>query len=167
MDAKKKGKNWGPAIGYYDLAIAIDPSSGIPYNQIAIISKAEGDHARALYNLYRALSAYESPRTAFDNLNLELKKIREAEDRDGPHTDRGVVGDDLPANLQHWFPLLHSHCSDCTQLGDYDSIENKVLGQLMKGLNERSLKTSFLNRTVISNIAADFAAGDRWQGNHT
>ncbi|KAL8736974.1 MAG: hypothetical protein Q9181_002142 [Wetmoreana brouardii] len=163
LDGKKNEKNWGPAIGYYDLAIAIIPYSGLPYNQLAIISKAEGDHARALYNLYRALSAFDPPPTAFDNLSLEFRKIREAWNRDQQDTDTDDLSDDPMANLQRWLPALHSCCFDGTESGQYDNLECKVLGQLTTGLRQRSLKTNFVNRMVLSNIAADFAAGDRWQ----
>ncbi|KAL8701445.1 MAG: hypothetical protein Q9201_004897 [Fulgogasparrea decipioides] len=163
LDGKKNEKNWGPAIGYYDLAIAIIPYSGLPYNQLAIISKAEGDHARALYNLYRALSAFDPPPTAFDNLSLEFRKIREAWNRNQQVTDTEESSDDPLANLQRWLPALHSCCFDGAESGQYDNLESKVLGQLATGLRERSVKTNFVNRMVLSNIAADFAAGDRWQ----
>ncbi|KAL9006933.1 MAG: hypothetical protein Q9188_000309 [Gyalolechia gomerana] len=157
----KKEKNWGPALGYYDLAIAIYPPSGIPCNQLAIISKSEGDHARALYHLYRAQSAPEPPPTAFANLELEFKKIREAWKRDYLVFD--ARNENPLSKLQHFFPLLHSHCFDSFDIGDYENLESDVLQQFTTGLKELSLETNFVNRMVLSNIAADFAAGDRWQ----
>ena len=163
LDTKKE-KDWGPAIGYYDLAIAIYPPSGISYNQLAIISKVQGDRTRTLYNLYRALSAYEPPPTAFDNLDLELKKIREGKT---PQTAKGSddrLEPSQSANLQRWFPLLHACYFDSDDSVDYEILEKKMLKCLVEGLRERSLKTTAVNRLVLSNIAADFAAGDRWQG---
>ncbi|KAL8869013.1 MAG: hypothetical protein Q9174_004590 [Haloplaca sp. 1 TL-2023] len=162
LDTKKE-KDWGPAIGYYDLAIAIYPSSGVSYNQLAIISKAQGDRTRTLYNLYRALSAYEPPATAFNNLDLELKKIREGKT---PQTGKGFddgLESSQSANLQRWFPLLHACYFDSDASGDYETLEGKMLSCLVAGLRERSLKTTAVNRLAVSNIAADFAAGDRWQ----
>ncbi|KAL8693149.1 MAG: hypothetical protein Q9218_001969 [Villophora microphyllina] len=160
---KKKEPNWGPAIGYYDLAIASHPSSGIPYNQLAIISKAQVDDATTLYNLYRALSAYESPPTAFDNLNLEFRKIREAWNRDELHNGSDVSREDSSRNFQRWFPFLHACCFDGIDMVEYGNPERKTLEHFAAGLEDRSLKPNFVNRMVLSNIAADFAAGDRWQ----
>ena len=54
-----KDRNWGPAIGYYDLAMVIYPASGASHNQLAVIALADGNHLRATYHLYRALSAHE------------------------------------------------------------------------------------------------------------
>ncbi|KAI4254068.1 MAG: hypothetical protein LQ352_003314 [Teloschistes flavicans] len=163
LEARKKEKNWGPAIGYYDLAIAINPSSGIPYNQLAIISKAQKEHARTLYNLYRALSAYESPPTAFDNLNLEFKKIREARDQDRLESNPDVSSEDYLSYLQHWFPFLHACCFDGINMIDYRGLECQTLERLAAGLETCLLKPTFVNQMVLSNIAADFAAGERWQ----
>ncbi|KAL8830698.1 MAG: hypothetical protein Q9170_005626, partial [Blastenia crenularia] len=162
IDARKKEKNWGPALGYYDLATAIYPPSGIPYNQLAIISKSEGDHARTLYHLYRAQSAFESPPTAFANLELEFKKIREAWERGDLAVDDSAAESPL-SRLQSRLPLLHSRCFDGIDLEEFVIIEKDVLQQLATGLKERSLETSFVNRMILSNIAGDFVAGDRWQ----
>ncbi|KAL8942095.1 MAG: hypothetical protein Q9216_001861 [Gyalolechia sp. 2 TL-2023] len=163
IDAKKNKKNWGPALGYYDLAIAIYPQSGIPYNQLAIISKNEGDHARALYHLYRAQSALEPPPTAFANLELEFKKIRDAWKRDHSISDDRNDNRNPLSKLQHFFPLLHSRCFDGIDIGDYEKLERDVLQKFSAGLKDRTLETNFVNRMALSNIAADFAAGDRWQ----
>jgi hypothetical protein len=73
-----KDRNWGPAIGYYDLASVINPASGASQNQLAIIALADGNHLRATYHLYRALSAQEPHPTAKGNLEIELRKIMSA-----------------------------------------------------------------------------------------
>lgn len=163
LNVEGKDRNWGPAIGYYDLAIAINPASGLPHNQLAIISKSEGDHARALYHLYRAQNALEPPPTAFANLQLEFKKIREASERSNTATESHGKSDDPLATLQRCVPLLHACCFDGTDFPEYTNIETQVLGQLVAGLSVHRLETSFVNRMVLSNIAADFTAGDRWQ----
>ncbi|KAI4276297.1 MAG: hypothetical protein L6R38_005706, partial [Xanthoria sp. 2 TBL-2021] len=163
LDAKDKKRNWGPAIGYYDLAIAINPSSGTPHNQLAIIARIEGNRTRTLYHLYRAQSAYEPYPTANDSLDFELKKLRESL----KPTDFAVDGSDHtgspPMHIQRCFPLLHSCCFTATVLQEYNEVEDRVLGTLFKGLKERTLSIEVVNMIVLSNIAADFVAGDRWQ----
>ncbi|KAL8734850.1 MAG: hypothetical protein Q9166_001202 [cf. Caloplaca sp. 2 TL-2023] len=163
LASKNKKKNWGPAIGYYDLATAIHPSSGVPYNQLAIISRIKGDHALALYQLYRAQSVHEPPATASENLNLEFKKVREAWKRDGLADDTNDPIDSPLIYLKIWFPFLHSCCFGGIASQEYSRLESKGLDQLETGLKERSVDTDFVNRIVISNIAADFAAGDLWE----
>lgn len=164
LGGKGKDKNWGPAIGCYDLAIAIYPSAGIPYNQLAIISRSEGDHFRTLYHLYRAQCAFEPPPTAFANLELELRKVREASDRSQLNLDPKEQSDDLSASLECSWPLLHARCFNGNAFAEYEDLESKVLGQFATRLEEQSLEANFVNRMVLSNIAADFTAGDRWQG---
>lgn len=163
LSMKGKDRNWGPAIGYYDLAIAINPASGLPHNQLAIISKSEGDHARALYHLYRAQNALEPPPTAFANLQLEFKKIREASERRNTTAGANWESDDPLASLQRYVPLLHACCFDDINFPEYSNMETQVLEQLRVGLTRHCLETNFVNRMVLSNIAADFTAGDRWQ----
>ncbi|KAL9021053.1 MAG: hypothetical protein Q9185_001721 [Variospora sp. 1 TL-2023] len=164
LGGKGKDRNWGPAIGSYDLAIAIYPSAGIPHNQLAIIFRSEGDHARALYYLYRAQCAFEPPPTAFANLELELRKVREASERHHLNIDLDERGDDQSACLERSWPLLHARCFDGNALAEYHDLEMRVLGQVGIRLEEQSLEAGFINRMVLSNIAADFTAGDRWQG---
>ncbi|KAL8648877.1 MAG: hypothetical protein Q9226_005805 [Calogaya cf. arnoldii] len=146
LDTKKGKKNWGPAIGYYDLAIAISPASGTPHNQLAIIARIKGNRTNTIYHLYRAQSAYEPPLTANDNLDLELKKLRESLQPadfavDGSHPT--VVPS---THVQRCLPLLHACCFRATVLPEYNGFEVGVLRHLL-----------------LSNIAADFVAGDRWQ----
>ncbi|KAI4289499.1 MAG: hypothetical protein L6R35_001234 [Caloplaca aegaea] len=164
LGGKGKDRNWGPAIGSYDLAIAIYPSAGIPHNQLAIIFRSEGDHARALYYLYRAQCAFEPPPTAFANLELELRKVREASERHHLNIDLDERGDDQSACLERSWSLLHARCFDGNALAEYHDLERRVLGQVGIRLEEQSLEAGFINRMVLSNIAADFTAGDRWQG---
>ncbi|KAL8781042.1 MAG: hypothetical protein Q9213_006187 [Squamulea squamosa] len=163
LDTKGKKKNWCPAIGCYDLAIAINPSSGVPYNQLAIIARFEGNHIRTLYHLYRAHGAYGPPPTTFQNLSLELKKLRDSSKSANLVIDASEPTGNPLISLQRGFPLLHAYCFSGTVSGGYDALEGRVLKDLQNGLKEGNLDTNFVNMVVLSNIAADFAAGDRWQ----
>ncbi|KAI4230732.1 MAG: hypothetical protein LQ349_006067 [Xanthoria aureola] len=161
--ARDAKRNWGPAIGYYDLANAINPCSGTPHNQLAIIARIEGNPTRTLYHLYRAQIAYEPPPTAANNLDLELKKLRGAlKPADFAVSCSDPTGSPS-AEIQRSFPLLHSCCFGATVLQEYNDLEDRVLQYLCRGLKERTLSTEILNMIVLSNIAADFIAGDRWQ----
>ena len=54
---KDKERNWGPAKGYYDLAAEIYPDSGGAHNQLAVISREDGDHFRSVYTSTARLRA--------------------------------------------------------------------------------------------------------------
>ena len=164
IDSKIRKKNWEPAIGYYDLAITIKPSSGTPHNQLAIIARIQGNSTRTLYHLYRARIAYEPPPRANDNLDLELKKLRESF-----RPADFAFGDNDPSispsiHIQRCFPLLHAVYFDAIMMQGYNEFEDSVCTSFCKALEERSLAIEFIDMVVLSNIAADFLAGDRWQG---
>ncbi|KAL8870021.1 MAG: hypothetical protein Q9198_007735, partial [Flavoplaca austrocitrina] len=163
IDSKNGKKNWQPAIDYYDLAIAIKPSSGTPHNQLAIIARIRGNSMRTLYHLYRAQSAYEPPPRANENLDLELKKLRESlHPADFAFSDSDATVS--PSKyIQRCFPLLHACYFGANDMQAYHGFEDSICRNIRKALEGRSLATDFVHMAVLSNIATDFLAGDRWQ----
>lgn len=159
-----KDRNWGPAIGYYDLARAINPASGASHSQTAVIALVDLDHLRATYYLYRALAAEEPHPTAKGNLEIEFKKIEEAwsegeliqsnPDRDDQTPGKALVG---------WFMRLHARCYMGVEFPEHEELESEVLSQLAVDLKEHSLEGIF-TKFVLINIAAGHFAGVRLQG---
>ncbi|PWY70230.1 hypothetical protein BO70DRAFT_343761 [Aspergillus heteromorphus CBS 117.55] len=131
----EKNRNWGPAIGYYDLATLIYPSSGASHNQLAVIALADGNHLRATYHLYRALAAQEPHPSARGNLEIEFRKVMNAWAKREliPPEDAGIPGVDFP---------------------EHDELESEVLNQLAVDLKERSLEGT-LQKFCLINIAAE------------
>ena len=160
----KKERNWGPAIGYYDLASSIRPSSGASHNQLAVIALADANHLRSTYHLYRALAVEEPHPTAQSNLELEFKKIVTAQEK-GELLSNGSQTDSKGPEkaLQGWFMLLHAQCYKGLDFAGHDELENEVLSQLVIDLKERSLE-SILQKFILVNIAAGYFAGVRLQG---
>jgi len=159
-----KDRNWGPAIGYYDLAGTIYPVSGASHNQLAVIALADGNHLRATYHLYRALAVDEPHQTAKGNLEIEFKKILAAWDK-GELISKGSARDGSGADnaLLGWFMRLHARCYKGIEFTEHDELENEVLSQLAVDLKERSLEGT-LQKLVLVNIAAEYFAGVRIQG---
>lgn len=153
-----KARNWGPAIGYYDLASVIHPASGASHNQLAVIALADGNHLRATYHLYRALSAQEPHPTSKGNLEIELRKILSAWAKREliPREDAGIPG----KALTPWFVYLHAQCYKGLDFSEHDELENEVLSQLAVDLKERSLEGT-LQKFVLINIAAEYFANVR------
>jgi hypothetical protein len=150
-----KDRNWGPAIGYYDLASVINPASGASQNQLAIIALADGNHLRATYHLYRALSAQEPHPTAKGNLEIELRKIMSAwakRELIRPE-DAGIPG----RALTPWFLYLHAKCYKGIDFAEHDELESEVLSQLAVEIRERSLEGTLQKFCLINIAAEDFA----------
>ncbi|MCJ1476918.1 hypothetical protein MMC13_005587 [Lambiella insularis] len=159
-----KERNWGPAIGYYDLAGAIRPSSGASHNQLAVIALADGSHLRSTYHLYRALAVEEPSPTAKGNLELGFKKVIAA------HEKGGLVNDGAPKDssgstksLLGWFMLLHAQCYKGLEFAGHDELENEVVSQLVIDLKERSFEGT-LQKLILVNIAAEYFATVRLRG---
>lgn len=153
-----KDRNWGPAIGYYDLAAVIYPASGASHNQQAVIALADGNHFRATYHLYRALSAQEPHPSAKGNLEIEFRKVMSAwakRELIRPE-DAGIPG----RALAPWFVYLHAQCYKGNDFPEHDELESEVMSQLAVDIRERSLEGT-LTKFCLVNVAAEAFARTR------
>jgi Est1 DNA/RNA binding domain/Telomerase activating protein Est1 len=160
-ELQSKNRNWAPAVGYYELATTIKPSSGASHNQLAVIALADGSHLRVLYHLYRALGVEEPYPRARENLETEFKKIL---DRKSKNQLFPQQPEQQPAGvLQAWFVYLHARLNDGVAFPEHEELENEVLTNLSVELKERSLE-ALLPRFVLINIAAQHLANTRAAG---
>lgn len=161
-----KDRDWGPAIGYYDLARIIYPKSGASHNQLAVIALVDANHLRAIYHLYRALAAEEPHPSAKGNLEIESRKILEVSGKEGsfkPHDSQNTQGPGQP--WMRAFICLHARCYNGVEIPEHDELENEVLRHLAVDLKERSLEGTF-KEIVLINIAAEHFAGVRLKGRY-
>ncbi|PSN74835.1 hypothetical protein BS50DRAFT_25515 [Corynespora cassiicola Philippines] len=153
-----KDRNWGPAKGYYELAAEIYPDDGQSHNQLAILSREDGNHFRTVYHLYRALAVNNRHPQAKANLEHEFKRIVRAWDKgELINNHRAPDGSTAGRALVAWFVRLHSKCYKGEEFAQYDELENEVTGQLAVELKERSLD-SILNKVILINMAAEYFA---------
>lgn len=154
-------RNWGPAIGYYDLARIIYSKSGASHNQLAVIALADGNHLRATYHLYRALAVEEPHPSAKGNLEIEFRKAQEAQYNDNSN-DTDLTGDDQGSRdaLVRHFMHLHAQCYKGVDTLGHEDEEGEVMRSLAVELKERSLE-GVLNKLILINIAAQYFAGIR------
>ena len=155
---KDKERNWGPAKGYYGLAAELYPDSGHAHNQLAVISREDGDHFRSVYHLYRSLASKEPYPQAKANLELEFKRIISAWDKgqlinNHKSTDNNSAGRALIA----WFVRLHSRIYKGEEFAAHDELEGEVLSHLAIELKERPLD-SILPKIILINLAAEYFA---------
>ncbi|CAI7675585.1 unnamed protein product [Penicillium pancosmium] len=147
-------RNWGPATGYYDLASVVYPVSGASHNQLAVIALADGNHFRATYHLYRALST-QTPHPAKGNLEIEFKKVMNLwtkKELIRPE-DAGIPG----RALAPWFVYLHAKCYKGDDFPEHDELESEVMSQLAVEIRERSLEGTLQKFCLINIAAEDFA----------
>ncbi|KAK2742319.1 hypothetical protein FQN57_005407 [Myotisia sp. PD_48] len=140
-------KNWDRAIQNYSLASLVYPSSGLPYNQFALIALAEDDHLSAIYYLYRALCTKEPHPNARKNLTKEFKKVLTPSVKEGipPHLLSFIT---FHAQFFHGGPL------------DSDKVVNEILSHVAQSLRGESLSSSLLQKISILNIAAETCMED-------
>ncbi|OQE17021.1 hypothetical protein PENSTE_c022G07240 [Penicillium steckii] len=150
-----KDRNWGPAIGYYDLASVIYPVSGASHNQLAVIALADGNHFRATYHLYRALSTQNPHPSAKGNLEIEFKKVMNL------WTKRELIRPEdagIPGRaLAPWFVYLHAKCYKGDDFPEHDELESEVMSQLAVETRERSLEGTLQKFCLVNIAAEDFA----------
>lgn len=159
-----KNPDFGPAIGYYGLASTLMPASGIAHNQQAVVALERRHHLAAIYHLYRALVAPEPHPLAEKNLKVQFEKTNTAWDR-GELIQKGPPNDPEASKrtLVGWFVRLHSMCYKGEPFRGYDELEREVLGQLGVELKLRTLDSALM-RMVMTNLAAQWNIGEKFQG---
>lgn len=160
-EVQTKERNWGPAKGYYNLATALDPSSGMSYNQLAVIALTDQDHLRAVYYLYRAICVENPAPQAQANLELEFKKVRTRAEQ-----GKSISNQDMAAegsrDLQNRFILFHARFWEKSFVGHEDQ-QSEMLRLLADELRERPFDTT-IRKYCLINIAAEESAGNRVRG---
>jgi hypothetical protein len=137
------------------LASVIYPASGASHNQLAVIALADGNHFRATYHLYRALSAHNPHPSAKGNLEIEFKKVMNlwAKRELIKPEDQGIPG----KALAPWFVYLHAQCYKGNDFPEHDELESEVMSQLAVDIRERSHEGTLQKFCLVNIAAEDFA----------
>ena len=162
-DLNVKDRSWEKANAHYALANDLRPEAGTAFNQMAVISLADGNHLDAVYHLYRALAVDEPHSLAESNLEIEFKKINGLWTGSGhKKTANGAMTEPKTptANMVLWFVRLHAMLYKGEDFSNHDELENEVLSQMTVLLKEQSLE-DVLDKIVLINIAAEYFAGVR------
>ena len=141
----KKEPNWSHAVGFYDLARAVLPVSGISYNQLAIVALADNNLFRAIYWIYRALSTEEPHPQADANLKRAFLKISQA---DGSEKLRSPC-----SKLTNTYLTTISKAYSKAAFADLPEIENNVILALNAEL-QLARPSTYLRKLVLINFAA-------------
>lgn len=161
-DLNTKQRSWVKATAHYALANDLHPDAGSAFNQMAVISLADGNHLDAVYNLYRALAVKEPHTLAESNLAIEFKKINTL--WHGTKKSASAAAPKTPAaSMVLWFVRLHARLYKGEEFSNHDELENEVLSQMTVLLKEQSLE-GILDKVVLINIAAEYVASIRYEG---
>jgi hypothetical protein len=156
---------WGPALGYYNLAVEICPESGFAHNQLAVIALADSSHMRAVYHLYRSISVMQPHPLGQKNLEIEFKKISTAFDKGELIPKHHLHSSKAPKRtLIAWYLRLHSQYYIGLDFGGRRELEDEVLGQLAREIKDESSTDTLLPRLSTINLAAGWLAAQKLQG---
>ncbi|OQO05797.1 hypothetical protein B0A48_09892 [Cryoendolithus antarcticus] len=150
--------DFGPAIGYYDLASAVYPRSGMGQHQQAVVALEMRDHLRTIYHLYRASCVQEPHPLAAKNLAIEFARI------DTAWKTSTLIKQSKPSDPDHlkdisigWYVRLQSLAQQGEASEGFDELQSTVVSQLSGQLKRRSLGAA-LHRMVVVNIAGQHTA---------
>lgn len=162
-----KERNWGPAKGYYNLALSFDPAEGACYNQLAVIALHTDDHVGAVYNLHRAFAVSPPFPMATENLKVEFEKVL----RLNIEESYGLMdrsGDDIVSTLGKRFLAFHAHC----YMKPYDFVAfqqkaSDILGMIALCFEDTKPGAfdHLLQRACLINITAEHLAKKGIEGN--
>ncbi|KAF9946627.1 hypothetical protein BGZ72_000175 [Mortierella alpina] len=105
-DAPKK--NWSAARDYYNEARNLLPSSGNPYNQLAVIATLAPNNFLALYFYYRSLAVRLPFMTARNNIRVLIQKMTAH-----PEKSKKFIKDERPNDRQV------ANAKESSQLDDF------------------------------------------------
>ena len=125
---------------------------------MAVIALADGNHFRALYQLYRAQTVQIPHPSAKNNLDIEFKKIIQLKAKDELFPRTGTLL--AERTVEAWFSYLHAMCEKGEEWPEHEDIENELLGQMSVLLKEKSLESQ-LQRFSLINMAAEYMAGQQ------
>ncbi|KAF4547538.1 Hypothetical protein D9617_40g012770 [Elsinoe fawcettii] len=146
---------WAHAVGYYDLAAALNPANGAAFHQRAFVEMSQKDHFRAIYYFYRSVMVEDRLPNAIDNLAVEMKSLRKKWG-----SDELSVKVNLKDNhgkrkaLVLWYLRLQSLCFTGEETPGHAELENTVISHLSNVATVPD-SVNLLQKVVIAAMAAE------------
>ncbi|GAB7360021.1 hypothetical protein MBLNU230_g7545t1 [Neophaeotheca triangularis] len=162
-----KKQDYGPAMGYYELAAVICPTKGHAHHQASMVALSQERYMQAIYHLYRSVVVIEPHKLANKNLTMAFGKINRLWDkselirRNDPNEP-----DSLKNKLVGLFLRLHALCHSACPFDSYDEFEKTIHAHLSTELKMRDLGPTLL-RLVLVNISAHHKISEDFQVNPT
>ena len=167
--------DYGPSVGFYDLASKLNPDSGATYHQLAVIETLtpKPDLLRVLYYLYRSVTCKIPHSKAHENLKQQLRKTMSHSRSHTTHSSLAIQQEDANApdhrlsELVTWLAEVHVQCSVEISFDDYLMLEGKFSKLLRHNLAQSMHMSSILKKIVLVNISAEWIARQQYEGKIT
>ncbi|KAF9935351.1 hypothetical protein FBU30_003141 [Linnemannia zychae] len=153
-------KNWSAARDYYNEARNLLPSSGNPYNQLAVIATFTPNNFLALYFYYRSLAVRLPFMTARNNIKVLIQKMASDPEKskrfikDERYTDRQAPNTKDSTQLDEFlakFILLHG----ALFMRSAEEIDDDIMGDTLERLFlARHLDPDLLLKVQIINMSS-------------
>lgn len=139
------------AVGYYDLANALDPDDGSAHHQLAILHQVVDQHFDIVYHFHRAISISTPHQLALQNLKQEFKHPE-----GGSQTKKRAAKDRLEAMVS-WFIRLHAYFFHGKQFSAQAELEDEVLHRVELALKSEGAELVLLKMIIINMAAYDIS----------
>lgn len=149
-------RNWGPAKGYYKLAIVVLPTSGAPYHQLGAVAQIDQDTFGTTYYFYRALMQATPHPNARANLELQFRKTCKLWEKPKNHSVKDGCFTSFPSR----FVAFHAKCYSEVGFDEQRDLETELIHEITVTLLQRP-DTGVLSKICLTNIAAESSALER------
>ncbi|KAG0370281.1 hypothetical protein BC939DRAFT_448572 [Gamsiella multidivaricata] len=153
-------KNWSAARDYYNEARNLLPSSGNPYNQLAVIATFAPNNFLALYFYYRSLAVRLPFMTARNNIKVLFQKMMTDPEkekkfvREERYNDRQAANNKDLTQLNEFlaqFILIHGSLF----LNSVEEFDGRIMGEpFEKLILDRQIDPDLLLRILIINMSS-------------
>ncbi|KAG8630410.1 hypothetical protein KVT40_002029 [Elsinoe batatas] len=150
-----KEPTWAHAVGYYDLAAALNPANGAAFHQRAFVEMSQKDHFRAIYYFYRSIVVEERFPNAVNNLATEMKSLRKKWGSDELSLKTNSKdGNGKRKALVMWYIRLQSLCYSGEEIPGHAELEATVISHI-EGVTKVPDSAGLIQKVVLANMAAE------------
>lgn len=159
-----KKQDFGPAMGYYELAAVICPTKGHAHHQASMIALKQDRYMQATYHLYRSIVVAEPHELAGKNLASAFSKINRLWDK-SELFKRNDPSDpeSLKNKLIGLYLRFQALCASGRRFDSYVEFEQTIHDRLSAEVKARDLGSTLL-RMVLVNISAQHRMSEVFQG---
>jgi len=168
LDKKKHGKKWSHAFSYYNLSRFVNPNSGVPFNQLAVLATNDGNILNSTYYCLRALSALEPFPTSRDNMVMGFKKALRGKPephqvkKGGKRETKAKTQEEQASEAISWqFAALFASIELSDDFPEFEMEVTQLLERLRIDISNRSLSSDMIHTIVMTSFSVICYIRDR------
>ncbi|OLL25965.1 Protein SMG7 [Neolecta irregularis DAH-3] len=160
LDKKKHGKKWTHAFNYYNLSRFVNPNSGVPFNQLAVLATNDGNILNSTYYCLRALSALEPFPTSRDNMVMGFKKAMRGKPephdvkKGGKRETKAKTQEEQASEAISWqFAALFASIELTDDFPEFEMEVTQLLERLRIDISNRSLSSDMIHTIIMTSFS--------------